>query len=311
MNWSLDIQIPVSEKPLEHGDKVVLLGSCFSDNLAPYFIGFGFECLSNPMGTIFHPNALAYLLEEVLNPSEKSRAFQRDDLWFDWRAASSVFGYSKDEVETKFDQALSDLAVALQSSKLLMITFGTAWGYETENIGLVANCHKMPASLFEKRLFTSEEIVARWEPILEALKKMNPKLHVVFTVSPARHSKDGLVENNRSKSRLIEAIARLESQGSGYFPSYELVIDVLRDHRFFESDLIHPNRQAIDFVWNHLSSHLFSQETRVLGERVQRVHLGKVHRVLHENSKANRQFQEFLREEEAALKQRAPQIFWK
>ena len=306
MKLQLDFQLPNSSVKIKHGDAVVLLGSCFSDNLAPKFENAGFHVSSNPLGTIFHPLALANLINASLSEFEEF-SLNRDDLWFDWRASSTIFGNSEVSLNDLMQRKLEELKKNLSKAKLLVVTFGTAWGYHLNDGNIVANCHKMPSSSFVKSISEIEEMKSQWKHTLDRLKELNPELNVVFTVSPVRHSKDGLIENNRSKARLIQLCESFEH----YFPSYELVIDVLRDHRFFEKDLVHPNSQAIDFIWEHAKEFFFSEETGKLAMEVEKVNQMRGHRSIHPDSKASKEFTQKTVDKMKRLSKEFPEVYWR
>ena len=294
MDFQLPFSIPSSDVRIQHGDRIALLGSCFSDSMQSHFSQSGFDVLSNPFGTIFHPTILANSIEFALMPSKKPRVFQRDELYFSWDGASVIYGKSESEVSAKFDARRTTFEEYLQSAKCLLITFGTAWGYEliagadsvyNEQEGIVANCHKMPATNFQKKLMSVGEEWSRWHSLVLTLKILNPGLNIIFTVSPVRHKKDGLVENNHSKSRLIELVHRLvESTDSHYFPAYEIVIDELRDYRFFKEDRVHPTDEAVRYVWKRFEETYFSASTQELAKNVRQIHLGRAHKSLHPES---------------------------
>ncbi|MCR9173340.1 MAG: GSCFA domain-containing protein [bacterium] len=309
MKLQLDFELPRSSSKLKHGDSVVLLGSCFSDNLAPKFEASGFRVCSNPLGTIFHPSALSAGIRSAFNDFE-SKAISREDLWFDWRASGTVYGTSKEDLDQKMEKHLVDLKQELLSAKMLVVTFGTSWGYEFEAGEIVANCHKLSQDSFTKKLSPLEELISNWEETIQLLSEVNPELQLVFTVSPVRHSKDGLIENNRSKARLIQLCESLSAHGD-YFPSYELVIDVLRDHRFFDADLVHPNAQAIDFIWEHAQSFFFAFETREIAKEVASVNQMLMHESLHPESRAAKDFVEKTQKKKDALSSRFPGVYWK
>ncbi len=308
MQFQLDFQMPESASKLKHGDSIVLLGSCFSDNLAPKFENTGFKVCSNPLGTIFHPLALSNGIQSALGNFE-SKAVNRDDLWFDWRASGTIYGTNHASLNEKMQLALSELKQNLSEAKMLVVTFGTAWGYHLESGEVVANCHKMPSGLFDKKLTEVDELHKSWQETLSALKTVNRELKVVFTVSPVRHSKDGLIENNRSKARLIQ-LCELLSEHEDYFPSYELVIDVLRDHRFFESDLVHPNHQAIDFVWEQAQSFFFTEKTQKIAREVEALNRMRSHRSLHPESEGAKAFTESTVKKMEGLSKKHPGVWW-
>lgn len=265
------------------------MGSCFSDEIADKANYFGFNTCSNPFGTVFHPLAIARTLLETIQRSTgfRERIATRNDLFFSWDAGSTLFGYSTEELNKKLESTRSVLSEDLKLGNFLFVTFGTAWGYrEHQSNELVANCHKYPGTAFTKQLTSIEEIVFQWENVIGLLKELNPDLKIVFTISPVRHSKDGLVENNHSKAILIEAVRRLVSENyASYFPSYEIVIDELRDYRFFKEDRVHPNEEAVAYVWDRFKDCYFTEDTKKIMEEVRSYRLAEGHRSLFSESK--------------------------
>lgn len=308
MSWMLNINVPKPEFSLTHGEKVVLLGSCFSDNLAAYFNNSGFEANSNPFGTIYHPLALANIVRDALDENHAIQAVNNDDLWFDWRASGTVFSNSEAGLTRLIASTFDRLKTDLTSAHLLVVTFGTAWEYRLANGKVVGNCHKQATSSFEKSLTSSETLFEVWSEIVARLKAVNPKLNIVFTVSPVRHIRDGLVENNRSKARLLELVHSLDE--CNYFPSYELVIDLLRDYRFYKADLIHPNNQAIEVVWKHLSAYLFDEKTLQLNQQIEQIHAMEQHHPLYPGSNSHLKFEAQLQKTKADLLASNAAIYW-
>ena len=319
MNFQLNFPIPKSAIEIEHGDKIALIGSCFSDSMSKFFTNSGFEVNTNPFGTIFHPTALATCLQYVLNDSEKVDVVQRNDLFFSWDTAESLVGSSEEEIIKIVLNKRKEFKEYLKSAKLLVITFGTAWGYNHDakpdlpsDVGIVGNNHKMPASLFTKRLMEVEPEYNKWEYIVKRLKGLNPDLNVVFTVSPVRHVKDGLVNNNRSKARLIElAHTVLADADAEYFPSYEIVIDELRDYRFFKECRVHPTEEAVKYVWNRFEETFFSEETKKLALKVRNLHRTFDHKMLHPNSADAKKHLEVSEEKLSLLREENPEVYWK
>lgn len=291
MNLILDFEIPKSDISLSHGDGIVLQGSCFSDEMLTQLKSAGHTASGNHFGTIFHPSMLAFNLLNLFEENVEERILQRDDLFFSWEASSSVFGYSQEELLQELSIRRETLLHELKSAKLLVVTFGTAWGYELkESESLVANCHKLPASNFQKYLSSPYEMVQDWVQAIEKLAVLNPALQIVFTVSPVRHIKDGLVENNLSKARLIEVVQQLSLEPNcHYFPSYELLIDVLRDYRFYAKDLVHPNQSAIDFIWNAFQLTYFSEKSQQISLEVSKLRQAENHKSLFEQSEAHQE----------------------
>ncbi len=320
MDFHLPFSIPSADFKIQHGDRIALLGSCFSDSMQAHFLRSGFDVLSNPFGTIFHPTALANSIEFSLNQSKVPRIFQRGELYFCWDSASVIYGNSETEVRSKFDVQRAVFADYLQSSKCLLITFGTAWGYELieqnfvgtpDQQSVVANCHKMPVTNFQKKLMSVAEEWSRWQTLILALKAVNPELRLIFTVSPVRHKKDGLVENNQSKARLIELVHRLvESTNVSYFPAYEIVIDELRDYRFFKEDRVHPTDEAVQYVWNRFEETYFNEETVEIAKRVRNLKRTFDHQTLHPDSEETKRHLLLSQEKLAEFKVDFPMIWW-
>lgn len=308
----LDFDFPEFKTKIQHGDKIVLLGSCFSNEIGESFKSNGFDVLSNPFGTIFHPVALARLISNCRQISTEDDVFQRGDLFFSWDTAGTIYGFSKEELRSTLGDIKNTLLQYIVESKYIFITFGSGFGYELSDTGsIVANCHKMPSTFFKKELTDLSEMIATWKDTLHILKQLNPALQVVFTVSPVRHEKDGLIENNRSKARLFELITVLqEDSSSHYFPAYEIVMDELRDYRFYKSDGLHPNPQTVDYVWERLKDKLMTQYTKQLCEKVMALRRQKSHRTLYENSREAVQFEKSVADKLSQFLLEYPEICW-
>jgi len=292
---------------INHRDQLLFLGSCFSDEMSRKSVYYGFNVLSNPFGTIFHPEVIARNIKDALNEHiDSERILKRNDLFFSWEASGTVFGYSEKEIIEKIKFQRTLLKNAIVESKVLFITFGTAWGYRLNETGLlVANCHKVNGSSFTKELTDVDALEHSWIQTIELIQKVNPGLNIVFTVSPVRHIKDGLVENNQSKAVLIELVRRLTAKKSvSYFPSYEIMMDELRDYRFYKKDLVHPSEEAIDYIWDKFQSCYFSSETITLNKTIERYRLAENHKSLYENSDDYIQFKSKVeKEKEVFLKE--------
>lgn len=312
MNLMLDFEIPKSSISLKHGDGIVLQGSCFSDEMLTQLKSAGHTVSGNHFGTIFHPSMLAFNLLNLFESNVEERILQRGDLFFSWDASSTVFGYSQEELYNALAAKRESLLNELKSAKLLVVTFGTAWGYELkESESLVANCHKLPASNFQKYLSSPYEMTQDWVQTIEKLIAFNPKLQVVFTVSPVRHIKDGLIENNLSKARLIEVVQQLSLEPNcHYFPSYELLIDVLRDYRFYTKDLVHPNQLAIDYIWNTFQSTYFSESSQQLTTEISKLRQAENHTSLFEQSQAHQQQIENTKAKIEVFLKENPAVVW-
>lgn len=278
---------------LVHGEAIIQLGSCFSTNMSIWFRKAGFEVMDNPFGVIFHPIVLADHLKLALGKGDLKPLIQRDDIWLSYDAGSKLYAFSETELETELRKNIHALREQLKSAKQLMITFGTAHGYvlnETETV--VANCHQQPGNHFIKKLFTAAELFIEWEKLLIDLVKEHPNLELTFIVSPVRYTRDGIIENNQSKAALIELVRLLQERfpSINYFPSYELVIDILRDYRFFERDLVHPNELAIDEVWELCYAKCFTEETQQIIKSVLEFRQMEAHKLLFPESVKSAEF---------------------
>jgi len=311
-SFYLELAIPKSPFMIHHGEEFVLQGSCFSDEISKQLINAGHTISDATFGTIFHPTMLAINILNCLEDNVDERIFQREELFFSWNCSSTVFSYSAESLKEKLEITRKKLRKDLLSAKILIVTFGSAWGYELIKTNeLVANCHKMPQKDFRKFLSSPYEMVQDWIYVIEKLKTLNPNLQILFTVSPVRHIKDGLVENNLSKSRLIEVVQQLVlEENCHYFPSYELLIDVLRDYRFYASDKIHPSEEAIEYIWNKFQETYFSNETIELNRKVRGIRKSMNHRSLHGETMAQLKYLENIRLKLEEIKITHPEIKW-
>lgn len=299
----LDFSVDKFSFELSYKHKFLFVGSCFSDEINERCQFAGFNSHKDGFGTIFHPSVLARNILAAFDDDFQISILQRDDLFFSWDASSTIWARSENELKSTILEKRKLLKDQLQSIKVLFVTFGTAWGYElVENDYLVANCHKLASANFNKVLSSPYELVQDWNIALELLKQHNPNLQIVFTVSPVRHIKDGLVENNLSKARLIEACQQLSFESNcHYFPSYEIVIDVLRDYQFFKKDMVHPNEKAVDFIWAIFKQTFLNDEDNNYAERIEKYHQGLEHRIAFPGSNEAIKFEAFLAKEKQEL----------
>ena len=234
-------------------DKLLLLGSCFAENIGHKLAYYKFQAVTNPFGIIFNPIAIEQLIEDAIldKTYTEDAVFELDGVWKSYFAHSSLNATTRLQAVINLQEAQEQLRLQLQEATHLFITLGTAWVYKrVTTLQVVANCHKVPQKEFTKELLSIEQISLSLSQIVQAVKRFNPAIHIIFTVSPVRHSKDGFVENTRSKSHLITAVHKLVQEANlDYFPSYELMMDELRDYRFYASDMLHPSEQAVDYIW--------------------------------------------------------------
>ncbi|MBW3468448.1 GSCFA domain-containing protein [Arthrospiribacter ruber] len=254
MQWTTSFDVPEGQLKINHQSSIFSIGSCFSTMISEKLTERKFQVLNNPFGTIFNPLSLAQLMEDSIleMPISTDAMLVREGLHLHYGMHSDVVAYSQDSLERLIHKKQQHSKQVLESASHIVLTFGTAWVYEHLDLGLVvANCHKQPGKLFEKRLLHPEEIQKAFSGFFNILQQVNPEVQVLLTVSPVRHIKDGIAENQLSKSILRLAAHDLTETYDfiDYFPSYEIMVDELRDYRFYKEDLIHPNAQAEEYIW--------------------------------------------------------------
>ena len=277
------IDIPVSEWKIAAGAKVLLVGSCFADEIGERMVRGGFEAMVNPFGTLYNPASIAASLlrsiseKEVSQPS-KGEAVQRegtaeifcdgDGVWHSWMHHSRFSSADVATLVERINATTHRVADFLREADVLVVTFGTAIIYRLKETGmLVANCHKQLDSLFVRERLSAYDIVDQWQMLLQLLESVNPKLKVIFTVSPIRHKRDGYHVNQISKGILLQGTeeivnGRLSNDTCHYFPSYEIMMDELRDYRFYADDMIHPSTQAVEYIWQRFQDTYFDNKTK-------------------------------------------------
>jgi hypothetical protein len=301
----------MSAAPLfDHHQPKLLIGSCFSDEIGSILQQNGFDCLVNPGGTLFHPLAIAKLLNWALDEPSSLRIFQRQDVFLSWDLSGTFYALSEADFATKTAELHASLHYYLKKSSHLVLTFGTAWAYYLNaDQQVVANCHKAPSNSFAKVLSDLSQLQDEWTLLVQRLAQFNPELKLIFTVSPVRHLKDGLVENNRSKARLHLLVEALCAQPNcSYFAAYELVLDELRDYTFFKADGVHPNQKAIAAIWQLFAQQIFDPSTKALVEEWEALQKSKAHRILYPESREGQQLKRKLLEKESAFFNQYPQF---
>ncbi|MCX6214902.1 GSCFA domain-containing protein [Spirosoma sp.] len=276
--------------------RIVTIGSCFADVMGRRLIDNKLEVLNNPFGTIFNPIAIAKLLTMALRGAtpDDNGYVERDGVWFHYDFHSSLWANTQDELRTKLTDALSTTAEAIRQADFLFLTLGSAIVYRHLETGeVVANCHKMPGTLFEKYLYHIDHLRDDLTRLLKTLHKANPRLKVVLTVSPVRHTRDTMPLNSVSKStlRVLSHELTIWNSWVTYFPAYELMMDDLRDYRFYEPDMIHPNAQAHDYIFEKFAQSAFDTELRAFVTQWAQISRSLAHRPLYsDNSPAHQQF---------------------
>lgn len=305
------VKIEPSALKISHEDKILTLGSCFSENIGDKLQKAFFETDINPFGVLFNPSSI----KNSLNMLAEHKVFTEQDIFKHgslWNSFSHSTLFSTQHVEDTLQQINSRLSIAsgnLSKTKFLLITFGTSWVYEyKDTTAVVANCHKLPANQFTRRRLSVEEIVCDYIALFHKLKTEYPDLQVIFSISPIRHWKDGAHENNLSKSILHLSVEKLQKLFSwvNYFPAYEILLDELRDYRFFASDMFHPSELAVDYIWQRFSETYFSTKTNQLKVRLEKLSTQMAHRPIHPDSIEFSYFSYQVEQQKAELRKEFP-----
>ena len=312
MKLQTTIPLEPASKQFGYEDKLLLLGSCFAENIGTKLKYGKLQATVNPYGILFHPLAIERVLQDVYNNTGigEETVFELEGVWKSFIAHSRLNSSSKGGLIDKLKEAQEILKKAIVQASHVCITLGTAWVYQHKASGIaVANCHKVPQKEFVKGLLPIEEIVASLKRQCTIIQQLNPKAHIVFTISPVRHLKDGFVENTQSKAHLISAVHQVvDAQKIHYFPAYELMMDELRDYRFYTSDMLHPNEQAIQYIWEKfIEVYAFAKAKTTLKE-VEAIQCGLEHRPFNPETDAHQKFLQNLRTRIATLQQAYPQI---
>ncbi len=308
-------RVPVEEgfPKLEHGSGVFLIGSCFVENIGNKLDWFKFKNLQNPTGIIFHPSPIRKFFQRLSNQEffQESDVLEFNGGWQSLEAHSDMRRPDKEECLRDLNLAIEDSRNFIQSASHIIISLGTAWGYIYEGKETIAaNCHKIPQQKFTKELSSINEIINDLEVIEHSVSEMNKEAKIIFTVSPVRHLKDGFVNNQHSKANLISALQQYlrSSRSSSYFPSYEIMMDELRDYRFYSDDMLHPNNVAVDYIWNLFSVNWLSDNSHLLNSEINKIQKALLHTPREENSTAHKKFLTKLQSKIEEIHKKHPEI---
>lgn len=280
-----------------YADPVLFLGSCFATEIGSMFLDGKMPAMINPAGTVFNPVSVLNTLDSITYNKRYTieDLHQHDSTWFSFSHYTEFSSRDPEKVLDKINSRTSQAHSFLSGAKYLFITFGTARVYVLKETGkIVSNCHKLPHWYFRNELLKVEDIIEQWNKRLERLKAEFPALKVIFTISPVRHWKDGPYGNQVSKSVLFLAIEELlkHSVAPGYFPAYEILIDELRDYRFYAEDMLHPSSLAVDYIWEKFSASFFDESTAGIWKDVSKLTRAMRHKISEENVDENRKFAE-------------------
>ena len=296
MEFYSRITIPQPSFSFSYNEQTILLGSCFVENIGKKLEENKFPIDLNPFGILYNPSSIANAIRLLIEPTEfkEKDLFQKGGIYHSFFHHSRFSSSSESECLKKINEQLALSAQSIRTAKQIIITFGTAWVYQLKESGkIVSNCHKLPEKLFHRRILTTSEIVEEWQTLLQELWGLNPDIKILFTVSPIRHWKDGAHHNQLSKATLLLAIDELQQtypEQIAYFPSYEIMMDELRDYRFYADDLFHPSAQAIEYIWERFYESMFSKDTFTILKEWKEIQKAIQHKPFHPQSEAYKRF---------------------
>lgn len=292
MNFKTELPEIKSLKKIGLDSKSCFIGSCFSDNMYAYLNNRYMQCASNPFGTVFNPfsilKQLSYISGEI--SFDNDNLFKSGDFFLHFDVHSKLFARDKADLLQKLESNQKIALDFIQKSDFIFITLGTALAYERiENHQIVSNCHKQSANLFKRRFLSQKEVTDSLKEMLKIINSINPMCEIIFTLSPVRHLRSGMIDNNASKSILRSAIHEVcEKTGGGYFPSYEIMMDDLRDYRYYDIDMIHPSELALAYICEKFESYYFEEITKVTFRKIEKYNAMLNHRPQNIGSDAHR-----------------------
>ena len=304
MQFRTQIPIPKSDYPIDYSSKIMSLGSCFAVNMAEKLDYFKFQNSCNPFGILFHPLAIEKLINFVVSQKQftEKDIFFHNERWHCFDLHSDLSNSCKEELLESLNTIITSTNQQINESTHIIITYGTSWVYRNlESDSIVANCHKVPQKQFGKELLSVEEIKKSITNTIKLIHSVNPDCNIIFTVSPVRHIKDGFVENQHSKSNVISAIHSVLNTehcklNTEYFPSYEIMMDELRDYRFYAEDMLHPSQVAIDYIWKRFKETTISETALVIMDKVGNIRKSLHHKPFNPNSESHLKFESKVRE---------------
>ena len=313
MNFTTKIPISKSAHPIDYHSKIASLGSCFAVNMAGKLDYFKFENTCNPFGIIFNPvsiEKLVYRITQQLFYTENDIFFHNES-WHCYEAHSELSHSNKAAFLNSINGIIEKANGQISDASHVIITLGTSWVYRNiETNEIVANCHKVPQKQFKKELLSVEIIEQSIQNSIALIHNVNPNANFIFTVSPVRHIKDGFVENQVSKAHLIAALqtAICHLPSATYFPSYEIMMDELRDYRFYAEDMVHPSRVAIDYIWERFKETSISETAFSIMDEVETIQKGLAHRPFNANSESHQHFLSKLKDRITVVQKQFPSI---
>ncbi len=310
MNFHLEFSPQIFDIAVQHKHHLFLIGSCFTEQIGNKLKQHKFRVLDNPNGILFNPISIAQSVNSYISNKQYAEAdlFYENESWNSWEHHSR-FSHPDQTACLRMINASQQAAHDfLKTADWLVITLGSAFVYELENKNVVANCHKVPTDKFNKKLLSSTEVVTFLQNMMAEIKVFNPFAKIIFTISPVRHLRDGFVENNRSKANLINAVHQLLSDEVVYFPAYELIIDDLRDYRFFAEDMVHPNYSATNYVWEKFIATCIDEPSQQLMKTINEINAAASHKPFNPTSAAHKKFLQHNLEKLKKIRNQYPYI---
>lgn len=285
-----EVELPKQQFSISHKTPLMLIGSCFTDNIGQLLAQNKFSLMKNPFGVVYNPMSIRNSIKAIID----NRKLKEGDLvfhnhlWHSFLFHSTFSNANASTLVSNANLAIERAHTFLQKSEYLMVTFGTAFVYaEKESGQIVSNCHKLPEKSFNRYLLNKESIVDEWLQLISDLHQINPLLKIIFTISPVRHLRDGAHGNQLSKATLLlavdEIIKRSVSKNIGYFPAYEIVMDELRDYRFYAEDMLHVSKTAVEIIFNRFGKCFFNKDTVNCIHEIEKISRAKEHRLLTDN----------------------------
>jgi hypothetical protein len=302
MDLLLKFEPKKNDTLIDYQQKIMLLGSCFTEHIGNFLSDHKFEVVQNPNGILFDTLSVSRNLTSYIENKKYTtdNLFYTNELWQSWQHHSIFSGMDKEKVLEEINESQTKANEFLKTTDWLIITLGSSYAYKlTDKVpteialdSYVTNCHKAPLQWFDKYLIPIEEQIASLDNVIYRLKILNPNIKIIFTISPVRHIRDGVVENNRSKARLLETVHHLVNKFNHlyYFAAYEILIDVLRDYRFYDIDMVHPNYVATKFVLQHFTNSFFTEQSLQLLEKIKPIIIAKKHKAFNPDSLAHKKF---------------------
>ncbi|WP_426486226.1 GSCFA domain-containing protein [Flavobacterium sp. 2] len=317
MQFRTQIPISKSNSPIDYNSKILSFGSCFAENIAEKFDYFKFQNETNPFGIIFNSVSIEKLFRRVceLDFYQEKDVFFYNERWHSYEVHSDLSNSDRQELLETLNKAITETNKQLKEASHIIITYGTSWIYRNlDSEEIVANCHKVPQKKFSKELLSADVIQKSIQNTIDLIQNLNANINFIFTVSPVRHIKDGFIENQLSKSHLFTALHQvLKTHNSklithNYFPSYEIMMDELRDYRFYTEDMLHPNQIAIDYIWKLFSENYIAQESISVMQEVDEIQKSLRHRSFNPESEQHQKFLANLQKKINLLGEKLPQI---